>query len=320
MKLVFSIDVEEEGLFTGEYWREPPGVENVRGLDRLEFISKEFGFPLTLLVSYRVARDARARKVLLGWKDLRGAEIGAHLHHWSTPPFDELPYPEPVPADRVPPALLRAKLDSLLDALRTNLGVTARSFRMGRFDLGTQVPKLLPELGLLTDSSIVPLRRTAGGPDHFMAPCEPYRLEGSDDRTPSVLEVPLTMIPLFPRTRNAVYRQSSFLPPRARDFLLTAYRHAAVVGVHPAWFSLGAMKLAANLHRARGGHVLCMFLHSSEVHPGATPKFRTESDVSRLVDKIRAFLAWLVRTGPVRGMTLEELRAFFDARLLRPQE
>ena len=57
MKLVISIDVEEEGLFSGAYARTPTGVSNVAELRRLEFIPREFGFPLTLLATYHVARD-----------------------------------------------------------------------------------------------------------------------------------------------------------------------------------------------------------------------------------------------------------------------
>ena len=50
-----------------------------------------------------------------------------------------------------------------------------------------------------------------------------------------------------------------------------------------------------------------MFLHSSELHPGATPHFKTEAAVTRLTDKIRAFLTWLLKTGPVEGVTLSQL-------------
>jgi len=61
LKLVFSIDVEEEGLFSGRYPRIPPGVTNVAHLSRLESIPREFSLPLTLLVTYRVAADLAAR-------------------------------------------------------------------------------------------------------------------------------------------------------------------------------------------------------------------------------------------------------------------
>jgi hypothetical protein len=50
-----------------------------------------------------------------------------------------------------------------------------------------------------------------------------------------------------------------------------------------------------------------MFFHSSELLPGATPQFPTEEAVSRLTRKIRTFLTWLVKTGPLQGVTLSQL-------------
>ena len=67
------------------------------------------------------------------------------------------------------------------------------------------------------------------------------------------------------------------------------------------------MQLAARLHRRRGGRVLTLFFHSSELQPGASRLFPTEAAVSRFVGKIRTFLTWLVETGPVEGVTLAEL-------------
>jgi hypothetical protein len=81
----------------------------------------------------------------------------------------------------------------------------------------------------------------------------------------------------------------------------------AAVGVQPAWYPLASLKLATHLHRRRGGRVLTMFFHSSELQPGATRLFPTETAVNRFVGKIRGFLTWLVKTGPVQGVTLSDL-------------
>ena len=110
MKLVISLDVEEEGLFSGQYPRYP-GVTNVAALSRLDFIPRDFGLPLTLLVSYRVAQDPAACEILARWRDRHRAEIGVHLHPWSTPPFSEMSLPEPVPPEQLPLPLLRDKFD-----------------------------------------------------------------------------------------------------------------------------------------------------------------------------------------------------------------
>ena len=173
MKLVISMDVEEEGLFFGRYPRTPPGVTNVAALSRLEFIPRDFGLPLTLLVTYRVARDPAACRVLAHWRDRYGAEIGLHLHPWNTPPFADLPDPEPVRSERLPRGLLRDKFATLTAQVTDALAVTPRSFRMGRFDAGPQVFSLLPEFGLEVDSSVAPLTRKNPDPAFFPGPGGP---------------------------------------------------------------------------------------------------------------------------------------------------
>jgi hypothetical protein len=309
LTVVIGIDVEEEGLFSGKYPRTPQGVENVNELRRLEFIASEFGLPLTLLVSHSVAVSPACLQVLDFFRVNHRAEIGAHLHPWNTPPFQDLPHAEPVRSDLIPRPLLGAKFETLITSLRNNLGVFPQSFRMGRFDLGKQVCQLLPEFGFIVDSSVVPLRNIAGGPDHFLAQADPFPLNMQDVHRENarVLEVPLTVVPLLHNAPHMAARLASRLSERGRNAVFSGFRHMATAGIHPAWFPLPSMKLAVRLHRARGGKVLNMFLHSSELKPGATPSFRTGTAVDALVQKIRRFLTWLVRTEPVKGATFSEL-------------
>jgi len=307
MKLIISVDVEEEGLFSGEYARIPPGVGNVAQLRRLEFIPREFGFPLTLLVTYQVARDAAARRVLEHWRDHHGAEIGAHLHAWNTPPLIDLSEPEPVRSERMPLPVLRDKLAHLVAAIKDSLGVAPRSFRMGRFDWGPKLLSLLPEMGLQVDSSMVPLDQKVGGPRHFLAPCDPFRLAVPGSSGPPLVEAPLTMVPVLAAAPRLFYRLSGAFSGPGGERLRSWFRYVLAAGIHPVWYPLPSMRLAAKLHRRRGGRVLNMFLHSSELAVGGTPQFPNEEAVQRLVNKIRRFLTWLQATGPVAGITLADL-------------
>jgi hypothetical protein len=307
MKLVISIDVEEEGLFAGEYPRIPPGVSNVTHLKLLEFIPREFGFPLTLLVTYQAVRDGAARKVLGYWRDHHGTEIGAHLHPWNTPPFPDLPAPEPVRSEKIPLPVLREKLANLVGSIRENLGVTPRSFRMGRFDWGPRLLSLLPEMGLRVDSSMVPLTHKVGGTRHFLAPADPFRLPVPAHSGTPLVEVPLTMVPVFAWSPRLIYRLSGTLPGDWGERLLSRFPYVLAAGIHPVWYPLPSMRLAVRLHRRRGGRVLHLFLHSSELAAGCTPQFPDEGAVARLIAKIRAFLSWLQATGRVEGITLRDL-------------
>ncbi len=305
MKLAITIDVEEEGLFSGEYPRTPPGVTNVAELSRLEFIPREFGFPLTLLVSYQVALDPAACRVLAHWQETYGAEIGAHLHPWNTPPFADLPYAEPITSELLPASLLEDKFAGLMGQVRRSLGVTPRSFRMGRLDWGPRVMALLPRFGLKVDSSIAPLTEKSSRLEDFLAPADPFFLQGLSGAP--VLEAPLTLVPLIPGTPRAIYRLAAGLPPRLGRRVLDRFRYLGATGVQPAWFPLASMQLAAWLHQRRGGRVLTMFFHSSELQPGASRAFPTEAAVNRLVAKIRSFLNWLAKSWTVDGATLSDL-------------
>jgi len=305
MKLIISLDVEEEGLFSGRYPRES-GVTNVAELSRLEFIPRDFGLPLTLQVSYRVARDPAACKILARWRDQYQAEIGVHLHPWSTPPFADLPHPEPIPAVKIPLPLLRDKFAHLIEQVQNSLRITPESFRMGRFDFGPTVQGLLPEFGLKVDSSIVPLTLKGTG-DYFLAPADPFCLIPATPGHPALLEAPLTMVPVAAALPRVLARLAPRLPGAAGRRLLGWFKYVGAAGIQPAWFPLPSMRLAASLHRRRGGRVFTMFFHSSELQPGASRLFPTELAVSGFVAKIRAFLDWLVKTGPVTGVTLSGL-------------
>ena len=310
--LVITIDVEEEGLFSGTYPRSGAGVANVAELRRLEFIPREFGFPLTLLATYPVAQDAGAREVLAAWRDQHGAEIGVHLHPWNTPPLVDLPGPEPVPAARMPLDLLAAKLESLTTCLTENF-CNPRSFRMGRFDWSTDLLQLLPRFGLKVDSSMVPLTFKGEGRQNFLAPADPFWLDLPGFPDLKLLEAPVTMVPVWPASARAWYRFAGLFPALRAEALLSRFRFVGAAGIHPAWFPGFSLRLAARLHQRRGGRVLTMFLHSSELLPGASPDFPDAPAVDRLVAKLRDFLAWLVKRGPVKGVTLSGLHELWAA-------
>ncbi len=306
--LVITIDVEEEGLFSGQYPRAGAGVANVAELRRLTFIPREFGFPLTLLLTYPVAKDPAARQTLLAWRREHHAEIGVHLHPWNTPPFVDLPEPEPVPTAGLPLNLVADKLGTLVNCITENFPEPPRAFRMGRFDWSPGLLELLPRFGLTVDTSMVPLTIRGPGLQNFQAPTDPFWLEGPASPGGGLLEAPVTMAPVWAASARAVVRLAGLLPGNLGEALLSRYRFVGAAGVHPAWFPLLSMRLAASLHRRRRGRVINLFLHSTELFPGGSPDFPDEAAVSRLVAKLRDFLAWLVKKGPVSGVTLSGLR------------
>ena len=306
LRVIVSLDVEEEGLFSGNYAATGCGVRNVALLRRLAPLTNELGFPLTLFCAHTVFTNAEACDHLAWMRDNCNAEIAAHLHHWSTPPLDDAqntPQAEkhglPERTDRLPRQLLRQRLRTLLDAGRDFQGAPLTSFRMGRWDLKSSVRPLLAEEGITFDSSVCPLRVFHDGPDHFLAPSDPYWL----DDAPSLLESPVTQIPLSRSLAKLWYNCTN-----GADWV-DRFHFWGALSPNPVWHSAAVMRAATGLHMARGGRVLSLFWHSSEMLPGGSPNIPDQKAADALYAKIYDFLAWLARNHAVRGVTAAQLRA-----------
>jgi hypothetical protein len=300
--VIVSLDVEEEGLFSGRYPAAGCGVRNVALLPRLAPLTRELGFPLTLFCAYTVFDNADARRALAFMRDKCGAEIAAHLHHWSTPPLRPVSAETktPVRTHRMGDSLLRQCLDSLLTAGRRFQGAPLTSFRMGRWDLKSTLRPLLGEFGITLDSSVCPLRAFRDGADHFLAPADPYWVDGAGQ---GLLESPVTQIAPAPWLAR-LWRKHV-----RRPVLLDSFHFWGAVSANPVWHGEKIMRLATRLHVFRGGRVLHLFWHSSEMLPGASPNVPDKTASRALFKKICSFLQWLKENFTVCAVTTAQLRS-----------
>ena len=303
LRVVIAIDVEEEGLFCGRYPSQGLSTTNVAALERLIPLTADLGFPLTLLCTYAALADARARTVVERMGRHHGAEIGAHLHHWHTPPLLGLPHASPSAAE-VPVDLMAAKVRTLLDLCAETRGRPATSFRQGRWDLRPELWPILARAGIQVDSSIHPLRFPRSGPDHFLAPTQPFRVsvDGFD-----MLEMPISVVPLTPGLGPWMHFLANRLGDTHGSMLLRTFPNWGLLPLKPVWHGLAYLKAATRLLVLQGGRVLSLIWHSSEMMAGCAPHLPTQAHVDRLLRRIRLFLQWLLKTFPVRGLTLEDL-------------
>lgn len=324
IRVVISLDVEEEGLFSGQYAAQGCTVRNVELLPRLLPLSQELGFPLTLLCAHTVLTNAAACKTLALMRDHGGAEIGAHLHHWSTPPLSITDSPNaqgPQRSDKMDQDLLRQRLRTLLRAGQDFQGAPLTSFRMGRWDLKSCVRPLLAEEGILVDSSVAPLRCFAGGPDHFLAPVDPYWVETS--AASPLLEVPISQVSWLPLLAQGWYALGRALPAalfrstpqctegmeEKRAKFIDIFKYFGALSANPVWHGAQVMRMATRLHIARGGKVISLFWHSSEMLPGASPNIPDQAAANALLRRVREYLVWLQAHYTVQGVTLSSLHA-----------
>jgi hypothetical protein len=305
--LMVSLDVEEEGLFGGTYDRRKYTVQNTACLKALDPLCEQ-GIRPTLFCSYGVLTDARSKRELARLRDRFDAEIGAHLHHWNTPPLclngNDAALPDTtrrVSTAKLSTRLLAAKLKSLFDAGYDFQAAALTSFRMGRWDLRREHWALLAQAGVRCDASVRPLHGNGGGrPDHFDAPATPYWIHAGQKK---ILEAPLTVTPLLPPLPDWI----SALPATASKKLRASFCKWGALALLPVYHPLSIMRAITALYLARGGQFLSLTWHSSEMMPGGTPHIRDTATVKRLLKKIRAWLQWLRANYTVHSVTANDL-------------
>lgn len=204
MKFIITVDTEADNQ-----WKKP-GTQTLKNLEYLpgfQELCARYGFTPTYLVTYEVANNLSIASVLKTWHTTGVAEVGAHLHPWTTPPLSEEDYqgvqtfPHELATD-----VLEQKLLALTEKITAMLGERPTSFRAGRWGLGEHMVPLLVRLGYTVDSSVTPYinwkgfkgkENGTGGPDFRGAPLKPYVVSAQDVRTvgsSGLLEVPMTIV------------------------------------------------------------------------------------------------------------------------------
>lgn len=184
--LVVTVDTEEEGLWSGQFVRAGNRAENVAlGLPRFQELCKRYGIKPTYLIDAPVLEDRQAVDLLRSLVERDGCEIGAHLHPWCTPPFEEHITAKTTFLCNLEPRLQRAKMEWLTEQVQNVVGVRPTSFRAGRYGIGPVALRALQDLGYVSDSSVLPFAdySSIGGPNFTHAPVVPHlALHPSPDR------------------------------------------------------------------------------------------------------------------------------------------
>ncbi|MBQ7457461.1 MAG: glycosyl transferase family 1 [Desulfovibrio sp.] len=308
--LAVSLDVEEEGLFGGNYQTQGYTVTNTQSLPSLAPLFC-LGIRPTLFCAYSVITDPRSVAILTHLRDTYGAELAAHLHHWNTPPIapNLPPIVHRVPASSLSDTLFSEKLSHLLEAGEHAFGAPMTSFRMGRWDIHKHHFPLLRRLGITCDASVRPLHGTcerSANPDHFDAPSTPYVIPTAEG---DLFEVPLTVTPILASLPRLL--QNKGLSPtltRCMNWLKSTTNYWGALALLPAYHPLWAMELVTKLYLARGGKLLSLTWHSSEIHPGGAPHIPDQAHADKLLHKVTSYISWLKQHYDICCLPMAELR------------
>ncbi len=303
------VDTEEEFDWDRPFDRRNDGVTSVEAQKPAQALYASCRLRPTYVIDYPVARSASAADVLKSFQDSGHCQIGAHLHPWVNPPFDEVvgdynSYPGNLPA-----TLEAAKLRVLTDAIEAAFGRRPTMYKAGRYGVGPNTAAILGELGYRIDLSVVPHTdfRPQFGPDFRGWPDRPYWIADG------MLEIPLS-------------RGFSGLTARfgARLYRLTGQRwgrHLRLGGLlartglleraslTPEGVTFDEIARLVRSMRRRGHRLFTLTYHSPSLAPGHTPYVRTARDVALFLDRIKRVLALFFEELGAQPTTPEEVFA-----------
>jgi hypothetical protein len=308
----FIITVDTEG---DDIWSRPGEIttRNARFLPRFQALCERYGWRPVYLTNYEMATCAEfvefARDVL--GRD--AGEIGMHLHAWNSPPlipltdddFRHQPY-----LIEYPDGVMREKIRFMTRLLEECFDRPVVSHRAGRFGFDGRYAAMLLEQSYRVDCSVTPgvdwsgtpgAPGGRGGPDYRRFPHRPYFMSPADIATPTpqgLLEVPVTIgMSGLARAAPWAYRVPLAGPVFNR---IVPMRSWACPGEN----DLAGMLRAARSARAGAAQCVEFMVHSSELMPGGSPRFRTAAAVEELYANLEVLFAEL--SVWCKGMTLAE--------------
>ena len=292
--LTVVVDTEEEFDWSASFDADATATSNIDHQILAQAILDCHGLVPTYAISYPVAAAPRARAVLRPILEEGRCEIGAHLHPWVNPPHggpisNFHSYPGNLPGE-----LERQKLAALMDRIEDGFGRRPTIYKAGRYGIGPKTARILADLGLRIDVSVVPHTdfRTAEGPDFTRFPDTPFELDGG------IVALPLsvgfagmlasggrTLYPAISGRMGLRLRMPGIL---SRLHLLDRLR------LTPENHSLQDMVRQTRAALARGRRFFMLTYHSSSLLPGATSYVRTEADRTRFLSTLEGYLAFFL--------------------------
>ena len=314
--LVISIDTETDAWDAA---REPAATSNLRRLPALRDRLAGLGLRPTWLATWRVATDPWGAGLLGELHATGSAEVGAHLHPWTTPPVEEPDSPPHTMLCNLPRPLQEAKLRRLTDALAAACGGDRpTSFRAGRWGFDGTTAAAAWACGYSVDSSVTPWFSWAHfhGPDFAGAPERVVRL--AVDGAPALSPTPAGALVEVPVTCG--YSRRPFAASHAAWELLgrRPLRWARARGalsrsgaLRPLMLSPETATAADMLRLARhalaaGAQVLNVAFHSQSLVPGLSPFVRTARDLDSFHARLEGFVERLGADHDLRPATLTE--------------
>ena len=308
-QLLVVVDTEEEFDWSAPYSRSNTAVTAMADIYRVQALFDRYEVRPTYVVDYPVIVQDEGAGPLMDILGRRCCSIGAHLHPWVNPPYEETLSGRNSFTCNLPLPLQEAKLRTLTTEIHARFRISPQVFKAGRYGLGAGTVRLLDDLEYTVDASICPRMdfRAEDGPSFADFDAAPFFL------TPSLLEVPCTVDfigwsgPFGP----AVHRLAS-RPALARFHSVGALARASVVNqimLSPEGNSFDEMRALTKSLVQRGCRVFTMSFHSPSVAVGHTPYVQSDAQRTAFLDAIDRYLDFFISDLGGEPVTHTDFRA-----------
>jgi len=294
-KLIVVIDTEEEFNWSLDVSRQNISVRSMRSLEKLQFLFDEYRILPVYVVDYPVAFQPDGYRPLQEIYNSGRGVIGAHLHPWVNPPFEEEVGRRNSFPGNLPLLLEAAKLRILADLLSERFGSRPKIYKAGRYGVGVNTADILEEQGYEVDLSVCPFMdySSEDGPNFTKFHALPYWC-GKHNR---LLEIPFT-VGFVGRLRSWVTLYSlacSF--PFDRLHLGGFLARAGLL--NRIWLSPEGYTLAENIALLRtlyqdGVRIFSFAFHSPSIEPGNTPYVTSQTELERFLSQCRHFFDYFM--------------------------
>lgn len=295
--LLVVIDTEEEFEWGKPHSRSSTGVSSMQHIHRVQTLFDARGVRPCYVMDYPVVSQADGAGPLLEiYRDDR-CTVGAHLHPWVTPPFEEEvnafnSFPGNLPED-----LEYRKLKALSEEIGSVFGDAPTVYKAGRYGVGRNTVRTLERLKLTTDLSVTPGfdYSAGGGPDFSRHGNRPFRY-GEDGAS---LCLPCTggFVGYLGDGGRAVYRACSSARGKRLRLPGILSRLGAVerLRLSPEGYSLTEMiRLTEHLLKRSETKIVTLSFHSPSVQPGCTPYVANARELDVFLGVIADFLDYFI--------------------------
>lgn len=308
-RLIVTVDTEEifdwtRFAHTGHKIADPADIEQYQAL------AASFGIRPLYFLTHPMIADAASRDYFLGLHRAGAADLGLHLHQWTTPPFDGFTHPYYSFQCNLPPDLHREKLRVLADAFEKAFGFRARAHRAGRYGISPACYEALASIGVDLDfsPSVAFDNSGQGGPNFSAMSNSPFAVDMAG--LPSVRVIPLSGM-------RALKRVKFLLPQEGQPGFCAgapAWRIALSWPKRLTCEGSGLAQLKSLTRRlvSDGVPVLTFSLHSTTMTPGAGPYARDRAAADANLSLCADF--WRFFSSEFGGafVTVDEIAALFE--------